>query len=329
MMKILIMYYCADPNQIIVADTLKNRFDELGHFCVIKDLALYRFENHGNNELAFTSGLFDDLHTGEYDTIVFLHDRPARVFTRIKLIKKIDIKSFFIQTDYTIHSDFSKFCVDMFFVPNDTLVKDYISLGIPSEKISVGGVPSVTFNFSDSALLHSDKFCLILADGYDSSDVLEITQKSKDVLNYDMSFAVLSFDSNQYRIYGRFSDIYENFLVYSYEDIEYFKHLCKPDVIISNSNNVNLYSAMRSGVPVILFDADGKPENFTFLSKLDCFTTCKSFNDVFDALNLRFYERAFGLMLAERGMMISRIDSVRTVCENIINFNNKTIYEKR
>ena len=79
---------------------------------------------------------------------------------------------------------------------------------------------------------------------------------------------------------------------------------------------------MKCGSPIILFDGESKSENFSALSDLGCFLTCESFNDVFDALNSRFFEAPLGASISEKCRMNSKIDAVLTICETIINFNN-------
>lgn len=324
-MKILVMLYCADTNQLIVSDILKSEFDKLGHICVVKDLASYKFENHGNKELAFAGGLYEDLRFGNYDAIVFLHSYAARIFSMIKSIKKINVKSFIIQIDYSLHFSYFDVFVDKYFVPNEILADEYISHGIPASRIIVSGILVPNLNFSDANLKHNEVFCFVLADGYDSSDVLAITQKAEDILDFDISFAVLSFDSLQYSIYSRFSSFDENFIVYSHDDTESFTYLPKPDVIISNSQNASIYSSMKCKVPIILFDTCSHKEadSFSYLSQLDCLYVCESFDDVFNALNGRFFERHLGKLLSQKCEMHSKYDAVQIISENIINYNNK------
>ena len=95
-MKILVMLYCADVDQLIVSDSLNNEFEKIGTECVVKDLASYRFANHGTDELAYMSGFYGDLKSGNYDAIVFLHSYPAHLYSKIKSVKKINISSFIV-----------------------------------------------------------------------------------------------------------------------------------------------------------------------------------------------------------------------------------------
>ena len=331
-MRIIIMLYCADANQLIVSDLLKNEFEKLGCFCCVKDIVSYRYENHGSDELAFMSGLYCDLRNDGFDAILFLHSYPARLFSTVKAIKKLKTSSFILQTDFSLHFEYFKLDIDMFFVPHEKLAEDYVSHGISSSNVVVSGIPSVDLTFSDYVAVRDDVFCLILADGYETEDVLVITRNAREIPGLDISFAVLTFDNTLYRTYGRYSDFEENFVVYGYDDIFCLKNLGKPDIIITNSSNVNIYSAMKCKSPIILFDPDARSEteNFSFLSFLDCFLTCESFDDVFNALKYRIFEKNLGFMLSEKSNMNSKADAVRTVCENIISFNNKkAINEKR
>lgn len=97
---------------------------------------LYRLLTRGSERL------YDHLIRGGYDTVVCTHVFGALLVTDLRE-KHPDfaIKSAFVATDYTCTPSVEQCNVDIFFIPDATLTDEFVSTGIPAERIKASGLP--------------------------------------------------------------------------------------------------------------------------------------------------------------------------------------------
>lgn len=86
--------------------------------------------------------LYDFIEKGGYDTVICAH-----VFSGMILHEALEgkpslgLKTAFLATDYTCSPSTEAFDYDMFFIPDDSLKGEFISHGIPEEKLIATGIP--------------------------------------------------------------------------------------------------------------------------------------------------------------------------------------------
>ena len=76
-----------------------------------------------------------------YDTVICVHAFAAMMMTEIKKRYNPDIKTYFVATDYTCSPGVGDLDVDYFFTPHTLLSDEFISKGIPAEKVVASGIP--------------------------------------------------------------------------------------------------------------------------------------------------------------------------------------------
>lgn len=76
-----------------------------------------------------------------YDTIVMPHLFPAEAMTWLLRKHKLNVRTYFIATDYTCIPFTEETRVDYYFIPHEELATEFIKRGIPAEKLVPTGIP--------------------------------------------------------------------------------------------------------------------------------------------------------------------------------------------
>ena len=76
-----------------------------------------------------------------YDTVVMPHLFPAEAMTWLLRKHKLDVRTYFIATDYTCIPFTEETGVDYYFIPHEELATEFIRRGIPAEKLVPTGIP--------------------------------------------------------------------------------------------------------------------------------------------------------------------------------------------
>ena len=76
-----------------------------------------------------------------YDTIVMPHLFPAEAVTWLLRKHKLNVRTYFIATDYTCIPFTEETRVDYYFIPHEELATEFIKRGIPAEKLVPTGIP--------------------------------------------------------------------------------------------------------------------------------------------------------------------------------------------
>lgn len=112
----------------------------------------YRFAENHSSEKADKSGfltsqkkgtdcLFHFIRAGNYDTVICTHVFSALMLTDVLKKHKLSIKTAFIATDYTCSPGVKESCLDEYFIPDDSLIKDFECPNIPKNKMKASGIP--------------------------------------------------------------------------------------------------------------------------------------------------------------------------------------------
>ena len=76
-----------------------------------------------------------------YDTVVMPHLFPAEAMTWLLRKAKLNVRTYFIATDYTCIPFTEETRVDYYFIPHEELATEFIKRGIPAEKLVPTGIP--------------------------------------------------------------------------------------------------------------------------------------------------------------------------------------------
>ena len=81
------------------------------------------------------------LFSGSYDVVISVHIFAAMMMTELRINREINIPSFFVATDYTCSPGVSEIVADKYFIPHEKLREEFVSQGIPANRIVASGIP--------------------------------------------------------------------------------------------------------------------------------------------------------------------------------------------
>ena len=80
-----------------------------------------------------------------FDGVVMSHVFGAQILTRIRnshrMKRRLRVRTYCVATDYTSTPLWEETCPDYFFIPHDDLADEFVSKGIPIEKLVPSGIP--------------------------------------------------------------------------------------------------------------------------------------------------------------------------------------------
>ncbi len=87
------------------------------------------------------SALGNYIKSGNYDIIICVHAFSALMVTSLRKKYLPNIRACFVATDYTCSPTVADSDLDIYFVPHSELVEEFVSCGVPKEKIIPSGLP--------------------------------------------------------------------------------------------------------------------------------------------------------------------------------------------
>ena len=85
--------------------------------------------------------MLDDIETGGYDTVICTHPFSAVMLTAALEARPLNIKTAFVDTDYTCHPSTDQSKVDRYYIPDDTLTEEFTKKGLPKDHLVPSGIP--------------------------------------------------------------------------------------------------------------------------------------------------------------------------------------------
>ncbi|MBQ7778180.1 MAG: glycosyltransferase [Oscillibacter sp.] len=88
-----------------------------------------------------TERLFRFLTEGGYDAIICTHVLSALMLTEVLRRHPGRLATYFVATDYTCSPSCGQSRLDLYFIPHESLSGEFVSCGVPAEKLSASGIP--------------------------------------------------------------------------------------------------------------------------------------------------------------------------------------------
>ncbi len=149
--------FCEIKDALAFDSRLKSEVISKGHVLIYKKAPVlfgagYHYaEKHpakpGNESLMYTvmksgtDALYHYLVENEIDAVISTHVFASMMMTEIKNNEDIDVKSYFVATDYTCCPGTDEIQADAYFIAHRHLIPDYTDFGIPEEKLIPTGIP--------------------------------------------------------------------------------------------------------------------------------------------------------------------------------------------
>ena len=226
------------------------------------------FEKESALSVIFEKGakeLSNLIKSGRYDTVISVH-----VFPGIMLKKAFsdgefsDVKTAFVATDYTCSPGVCAFDYDYYFIPDETVTKEFVSKGIPFEKIFPVGIP-VNERFYENipknraklsfSVSPAHRHLVIMCGSMGCGPVEEITDILSKTAESDVEISVVC-GTNQ-KLFNNLYEKYrttENIHIMSYvSDVSLL--LDSADLYLTKPGGLSSTEAFSKGVPMVFIDA--------------------------------------------------------------------------
>lgn len=213
-----------------------------------------------NTKMSAYLKIFLDEH--HFDAIVMTHMYPAHILTHLKNSGVILPKTFLIATDYTCIPFMEETDCDYYVIPSPELKEEFISRGIPGDKILSFGIPvrrEFTMQTSKKALkkklqLNPENTCILLSGGSIGAGKIGLTvQILENYLRSNKAFLLIVLCGNNNKLYRHLHDIYlhntQILLLKSTPLMAEYMHAC--EVFISKPGGLSSTEAAVSGTPLI------------------------------------------------------------------------------
>lgn len=207
--------------------------------------------------------LKDFLEKHQFDAIIMTHMYPAHILTHLKRSGIIIPKTILIATDYTCIPFMEESDCDYYVIPSPKLEEEFISRGIPKEKLLPLGIP-VKREFTIQApekktlkkklQLNPETSYLLLSGGSIGAGKIEVTvQILENYLRNNKTFSLIVICGNNNRLYQHLHDVYlhnnQILLLRSTPLMAEYMRAC--EVFISKPGGLSSTEAAVSGTPLI------------------------------------------------------------------------------
>ncbi len=196
----------------------------------------------------------------EFDVVVCTHFFPAETLTYLKKYKKLKTKNFLIATDYTIHPFMNETTMDGYFVPHELVVEEFVSFGLPREKIFQTGIPvgKKYTQKKDKAEVRNElgldvdaKVVLMMSGSMGFGDNTELIKNILSVCSKNVKIIVVCGNNKKAfdELDGIFSDDKRVDVVGFTDKIPEYMDAC--DVVITKPGGLSTTEAAAKNIPII------------------------------------------------------------------------------
>ena len=85
--------------------------------------------------------LKENILAGDFDAVICTHTISGMMLTQTRKKYNLTIPSYFVSTDYTCHPTAEHCNMDAYFIPDESLIHEFLLAGLPEEKLIPTGIP--------------------------------------------------------------------------------------------------------------------------------------------------------------------------------------------
>ncbi len=246
---------------------------------------LYNFFARGADKLNQT------IVSGGYDMVISVHPFSAVIIAGFQhKYKQTKVKTAFVATDYTCSPGAASGDIEVYFIPHESLRKDFIKRGIDNKKIvSISGIPVNKSYFNAPAkpeakkvigVSPNEKVVLLTCGSMGCGPLARLTLKLSKALPHSVRLFVIC--GTNKRLYKKLSKkvLPDNVCILGYTD-KMLYYASAADVYITKPGGISSTEAAVLGVPTLFVNAVGGCEtyNCNFFVKKGSAKTSKNLND--------------------------------------------------
>ncbi len=238
------------------------------------------FENHskiysGSSLLDnfFTSGgkkLASYINSNRYDMIICTHAFSAFMLTKAKKHLKYHPKTAFVATDFTCSPTAEKSDMDVYFIPHDSLINEFVNLGVNPDKIIPVGIPvkSAFNNSTDKEAAKQaigvnpeNKHLLIMCGSMGCGPITNITLQIGKQVNDNTEITVIcGKNKSLFKKLTRIHKKNQNVHICGFTD-KISLYMDSADVYMTKPGGISLSEGSVKRLPMVILESVGGCEN--------------------------------------------------------------------
>ncbi len=197
-----------------------------------------------------------------FDCIVMTHTFPAQILAHINLKKQSYVKTLLIATDYTCTPFFEESSCDYYGIPAPDLEEEFVSRGVPREKILAYGIPvrkeftednSKTESKKRLGLPEDKKYILLSGGSMGAGHIVKAAEVLEEFLNLNEEYQLTVICGSNQKLYQQLMDEYNgrdriDILGFTDKMPEYVK---AADIFITKPGGLSSTEAAVCGIPLI------------------------------------------------------------------------------
>ncbi len=208
--------------------------------------------------------LISKVEKDNFDTVICTHPFSATTLTRA--VKKYGLKldkTYFIATDYTCSPGVSSGSLDYYIIPHSSLAGDFISRGIPAEKLFPAGIPvsrrvhtplSKEESKKELSIPQNKRVILLMCGSMGCGPMKLIARKLSHILKDDEYLVVIC--GSNHRLYQKLRELEDpgsvRILGFTRNVPLYMN---SADLLLSKPGGLSTTEAAENHLPMILIDA--------------------------------------------------------------------------
>ncbi len=208
--------------------------------------------------------LYRAVTEGGYDTVLCTHALPAVMLTEMLRRHPMELKTAFVATDYTSYPCLHMTELDHYLIPEDGLVEVYIRLGIPAERLLIGGIPLRRGFFEPmdkpaaKAILGLDpgkRHLLVMGGSMGCGPMSRVVRRMARAMPQDVEMTVIC--GNNRSLYKRMTRRYRDTAgvhIVGYCD-RVPLYMMASDVYLTKPGGISVSEAATVGLPMVLVNA--------------------------------------------------------------------------
>lgn len=264
-----------------------------------------------------------------YGAVVCTHLFPAMMLTQLQRQDPLPLKTAFVSTDYTASPGYETICTDWCFIPDRSLVPDFVKPDMPAERIVGCGIP-VMRQFQTRGDMAAAKrtlgvdpahrHLLIMSGSMGCGPIRKIVKRLGAILPEDVEISVICATNGKLsRQLNSLVGDRRNIHIHDFvEQVSIF--MDSADLFLTKPGGLSVSEALSKGLPMVLIQAvEGvETHNMNYCLKLGAAVTAKAPKDLAAlCLDLLLDDRALAKMRAASAGLFP-VPAAEAVCDRLL-----------
>jgi len=260
-----------------------------------------------------------------YDVVFCVHEFPAIMLSAVRKHQKLDIRQYFVATDYTFTPGLEMTEMDGWFVPQG-LKADFAANGIPGDKIFEAGIPvdpvfcnNISKQDARKKLgVRDDMEVILLAAGSIGCGPIKDLAENLHKRGNGKTVTVVICGNNK-KLQKELAANVKDALCISLGFVDNISDwLAAADVLITKPGGLSVTEAATTGIPMVLVDAVPGLEthNRNYLTKYGCAYTADTTEGLLDMTEQALLD---GKLMVSAQRSVFRENAVCKMIDTIVN----------